>query len=132
VDERVAHEAAYMLKERPPHGCQQGVLRKHISNMQDQASHCSTSRSIWPRRSTCVEAGQRGRLSSEPKGTWREMELPPHMKQECKQVAEDKLKGVLFSISIQPSRMECKLRLSRQQRTKSYIEQGGRGAADSF
>jgi hypothetical protein len=102
VDERVAHEAAYMLKERPPHGCQQGVLRKHISNIQDQASHCSTSRSIWPRRSTCVEAGQRGRLSFEPKGTWREMELPPHMKQECKQVAEDKLKGVLFSISIQP------------------------------
>jgi hypothetical protein len=63
VDEGIAHEAADMLKERPPHGCQQGVLRKHIRNMQDQVSHCSTSRSIWPRCSTCVEAGPRGNTS---------------------------------------------------------------------
>jgi hypothetical protein len=95
VDEGIAHEAADMLKERPHHGCQQGVLRKSIRNMQDQASQCSTSRSIWPRYSTCVEAGPRGRLSCEQKGTCREMELPPHMKQECQQVAEDKLKGIV-------------------------------------
>ena len=46
VDEDIAHETADVLKERPPHGCQRGVLPNNIRNMQDQANHCSTSRSI--------------------------------------------------------------------------------------